>query len=182
MSMASEAFQSGRRKAWTAAVLLALLPPTNMAAEGGWTAVLTVPRGGRVVVETASHERVRGELLAATPEGVTLAVDADVIAIDRSQVARLYVRRRMRRTVITGLLAGGAAGVLVGLGTTKTNRGSWALMLGSGWAAIGTLIGAIDGLFDAERLVYSATATTGSPQCVSVTTAAETDHTSPCRW
>jgi hypothetical protein len=95
-------------------------------------------------------------ITGADMEGVTVALDADVIAIDRSQVARLYVRRRTKRTVITGLLAGGAAGVLVGLTTAKTNRGTWALMLGSGWAAIGTLIGAIDAFVDAERLVYSA--------------------------
>jgi hypothetical protein len=139
----------------TLVTVLLILTASTLSAQTDWSAALAIRPGARVRVVTQSRERVTGHLVAVTSDLLVVDVAGRERRLLPSEVRRLYTIHGVKRSAVKGLLIGGAAGVSMALATAETNRGSWAAMLGAGWAAIGAVIGSVTGLLDRERLVYS---------------------------
>lgn len=128
-------------------------------AESGWKGVTALDEGARVrVTMRATGEMVSGRLTAVGSEAIAMRRGQTEQVIDRTAIARVAVMEHQPGVrAVRGLVIGGVAGVALGALATETNRLSWAAFFGAAWGALGTTIGAVDGLISrTEMVVYDA--------------------------
>jgi hypothetical protein len=141
----------------TTGCFLALLT-SGVAAQSrsDWQAVVALQPGVLLRVDTFSRERLRGPLQRVDNDRLTLAVSTGPVDIPRGSVRRVIQigDRHVGRDARRGLLVGAAAGGTLGALAAETNKRSWSALMAAGWGAIGSLIGAINGLDRDQYLWY----------------------------
>jgi len=121
-----------------------------------WNAVTALSPGTPLRVELETGRDVKGVLQRVDDAQLTLETRVPVIRAQIRKIERLGARRT-DKFARWGFLIGALGGASWGYGSTLSNRGTWALLLGAGWGSIGALIGAINGARSQERiLIYRA--------------------------
>ena len=128
-------------------------------AQDEWARVTALEVGVTVQIDTTS-QRLRGTLQSATDAGLYVIASGRPIYTSRSDVRRVVRigERQVKRYALRGLVIGAAAGTALGATTAETNKGPWTAFMAAGWAGVGALIGAINGLDREEELVYQSPA------------------------
>ena len=133
------------------AILLVLA--SRALCQNSWNAVEQLKQDQRLRIFTASTESVRGRLISATGQGVTLSVKRNAVTWRRDEISRVTAPsglRRLRNTLIgLGIGAGlGAAVAYAGFGDAPKLA---PLMTASVICGAGAAIGAV---VPADRTVY----------------------------
>ena len=117
-------------------------------------------RGERVQVWRIDGSSIVGSVSSGdTGGGLELVIGDASMEILPADVARVELiegtrAKSARRGFLMGALAGAAHAAL----TTRSNQGFWVLSLGSGWGAIGALVGVLSGSGEDRLLLYEAPA------------------------
>jgi uncharacterized membrane protein len=98
---------------------------------------------------------VVGQITYTDAQRVVLSSADTPFDLSQPTIQRISVigARKVGQHAQRGLLIGAIAGAVLGASTVQTNRLAWTAMLSAGWASLGALIGAIDGLSSRERTV-----------------------------
>ena len=159
---------------WTATLMLALAtalgtstpanaqsprsaPAPRLDSSGAWTALESVSAGARVTVDLVTGRSKKGRLVSVDRDGLSVSVGESRETFQRFEIRQVWlVQSHIGRKAKRGLAVGAVAGGLLGGLTTRSNRISWSAFLATGWAAIGAVIGAIDGLANrSDTLIYA---------------------------
>ena len=135
----------------TCVVLCWLLASSIGYAQSDWSALTTLTPGSRLRIES---------LRGGHAEGILQAVDDVQLTLEKRPAApraeirkvKLLAAPRTGRFAKWGFLIGGVGGASLAYATAEGSKGTWALLQGVGWGAIGALIGAIDGRQSRERV------------------------------
>ena len=145
----------------TCAVIGVVCLPIHIHAQAGdWAKVQALMSGTQVRIENQAGSWTQGRVGVVENTQLTLRVKDKWCVIPRSAIAKIerlgnhQVGKKARR----GALIGAAGGVLQAYALAETNKGGFALMMAAGWAAIGAVIGAIDGAGDREPILVYFTA------------------------
>jgi hypothetical protein len=130
-------------------------PPRGRDA-GSWSVVRALPPGTSVRVVADDGSVVTGMVMTSTDDSVDVQPSGDRRHLPRASVARVErERQHVARHVGRGFLVGAAAGAVLGVAATRSNRGKWGLALGLGWGGIGAAAGAVRGALTIDReIVY----------------------------
>jgi hypothetical protein len=145
--------------------LLMLLTPVLPAQEvkrGSWSQVAALTPGQRIELHPFKGNRVRGEVLSATPDGVSIELQSGQVTFDRRDVRVVKVRRgssRFRNAAIGALIGGGIAGGVSAAALHRDNDDGMAAaitliltMIGAGAGfAVGLIPTAYSDIYEAQR-------------------------------
>lgn len=121
-----------------------------------WDGLKTLSTGARVRVEQLGGRQDEGRLVSVDDTEIAIVVRATTIVLDRQSIRQIHrVGRPVRKRAVLGLLIGGGGGAILGYSAAETNKGLWTALMAAGWAAIGALIGVVDGLRGRDyQLIY----------------------------
>lgn len=132
------------------------------AAQSEWRAIEAVPEGTDMVVETKAGEMFKGKLVSVRGSTLTLSRKNKIFPIELPQVQKAYryVGRSRKKSTAIGAVAGGTAGLGLGLGVYLPDQNDIVGAVVPGLAIIGAGIGAVIGVATARGrtkvLIYEA--------------------------
>ena len=132
---------------------------TATAPPSSWDEMVLRARGERVQIWRIDGSSIVGSVSSGNTGGLELVIGDASMEILPADVARVELiegtrAKSARRGFLIGALAGAAHAAL----TTRSNQGFWMLSLGSGWGAIGALVGVLSGSGEDRLLLYEAPA------------------------
>ena len=141
--------------AWASVFLLASSIVTQ-GLQHDWNRVKALTADAIVRIEQVGGRQLEGRLVSATDTEVAILVGVATVVVDRQSIRQVdQVVRPVGKRALLGLLIGGAGGAILGHSTAESNKGAWTALMAAGWAAIGAVIGVVDGLKTRDyRLVY----------------------------
>lgn len=101
----------------TAFICVAASPVLNgQTPDEKWNRVTSLSSDTRLFVENDGRKPIKGRLVSATDQTLTIKADGREIAIPRAGISAIYFGKRPSRTKrgLIGALAGAGAGVLIG--------------------------------------------------------------------
>lgn len=110
-------------------------------------------RGAAVILTTRGGQEIQGELYAVKKDALTIASSAgDVMTVGTAEIVQVWVKRRTGRSIRTGAIVGGGAGLLC-LGTAIAADSHGALgapqteeiLVITGWTALCAGLGGLVG-------------------------------------
>lgn len=118
------------------------------AAQSEWRAIEAVPEGTDMVVETKAGEMFKGKLVSVRGSTLTLSRKNKIFPIELPQVQKAYryVGRSRKKSTAIGAVAGGTAGLGLGLGVYLPDQNDIVGAVVPGLAIIGAGIGAVIGV------------------------------------
>ena len=113
-------------------------------------------RGERVQIWRIDGSSIVGSVSSGNTGGLELVIGDASMKILPADVARVELEGTRAKSARRGFLIGALAGAAHAALATRSNQGFWMLSLGSGWGAIGALVGVLSG--SGEVLLYEAPA------------------------
>ena len=140
---------------WTLVVVFSV-SALSQGLQHDWDGLKALSTGATVRVEQLGGSQDEGRLVSVDDTEMAIVVRATTIVLDRQSIRQIHrVGRPVRKRAVLGLLIGGGGGAILGYSAAEANKGLWTALMATGWAAIGALIGVVDGLRGRDyQLIY----------------------------